>query len=175
MKTDRLTIDGWTVYVQERSRGAVATIRHQPWSVSTAGPPEAVIQANSCGVVLQKVERWISDRSQPAAGCRTTTDTAPPMEAWDVELEGDWEAHSPAEVDRLRQVQLMEARSLLGAFGINDRQALKTHFRQLAMTNHPDHGGDRQAWDRLHGAYKFLDHYLNPRIANSYDSQIKSD
>ena len=167
--TDRLTINGWTVYLQERPNGAVATVREAPWSRSQPQSPRAAFVAASPLAALRHAETWIQQQPAEANSCRTNAPEGSDPEPWRCP-----EAEA-APGDALHQARLLEARRLLGAIGISDRLALKKHFRGLAMTKHPDHGGSRSEWDRLHGAYKFLEHHLKPVLPDSYDSQITED
>ena len=165
--TDRLTIDGWTVYLQERSSGAVATIRSGPWSRSQPEAPLASFGAASAPAALLHAERWIQKHAGPESS-RTNAPEESESQPW-----SDPEIQNPLADERRRQVRILEARSLLGAQGISDRQSLRFHFRQLASEHHPDHGGSRDRWERMHGAYKFLEFHLNLQLPNSYDSQTK--
>ncbi len=165
--TDRLIIDGWIVYLQERSNGAVATVRSDPWSYSQPEAPLASFGATSAPAALRHAERWIQQHSSPE-GSRTNAPQGSESEPW-----RDPEARSPLADEHRRQVQIMEARQLLGAQGVSDRQSLRYRFLELAKLHHPDHGGNRDHWERLHGAYKFLDFYLTPQLPDSYDTQLK--
>ena len=163
--TDRLTIDGFTVYLQERPNGAVATVRSAPWTRSQPQAPLASFMAASSMAALRHAERWVQQQAPEASSQTEAADGAEPA---------PWrEQQSSVADDPRRQAQILEARKLLGAEAINDRRSLRHRFRELAKLHHPDHGGDRDQWERLHGAYKFLDFYLAPQLPDSYDTQIK--
>ena len=162
--TDRLTINGWTVYLQERPNGAVATVRSAPWTRSQPLTPLASFVAASPMAALRHVERWVQQQAPEASSQEEPAGSEP----------SPWRDHQrPMADDQRRQAQILEARKLLGAEAISDRRTLRHRFRELAKLHHPDHGGERVQWDRLHGAYKFLDFYLAPQLPDSYDSQIK--
>ena len=110
---------------------------------------------------LRRAEQWIQRQSHEGSSQTDGADAAEP-DPWR-------EDQSPVVDDQRRQAQILEARKLLGAEAISDRRTLRHRFRELAKQHHPDHGGDRPRWERLHGAYKYLHFYLAPQLPDSYD------
>ena len=65
--TDRLTIDGFTVYLQERPNGAVATVRSAPWTQSQPQAPLASFVAASSMAALRHAEQWVQQQAPEAS------------------------------------------------------------------------------------------------------------
>jgi hypothetical protein len=178
--TSRLDVDGKTLYVVTRPDQTVVSIRSTPWGRGATGAPLHVVSDPNPAVALAKAQRWLLLHQAPdgatGPGGQVPLDPPPPvdppMDPWDIDDDSEWSTTNKDDRVRLHQLQMIEARTLLDAYGIRTKSELRQRLNDMAASAHPDHGGDPAHWRRVHGAYRFLHRQLFDELPASYDREL---